>query len=235
MRGVIRAILDRGAGRRAVDGVVGHRQRRRGVPDGAVGGDGPRYPGRLPGRWPARRRPAGRLQRRTGRKQLGDGGQRDEHARRLGHLGGRTGKWCVEPLHQLGTGRQPAVGDVPGRRTAQLSGGQQGPGAQRPRHRRRRAGRHRRDDDGDVPPRPLSLRRVAVGVPRTGADRGGRRDHRGLGAVRRRRHPQHVGFATVGPVEVALAERRTFSCWRTTTPDCGCTARPWGGAAIPPR
>ena len=36
---------------------------------------------------------------------------------------------------------------------------------ERARHRRRRAGRHRRDDDGDLPPRPLPLRRLAVGLP----------------------------------------------------------------------
>ena len=34
-----------------------------------------------------------------------------------------------------------------------------------------------------------------------------RRHHRRPSAVRRRRHPQHVGFATVGPVEVARPGR----------------------------
>ena len=89
------------------------RQRRRRIPDGAVGGDGPRYPGRLPGRWAARRRPARRLQRGTGCQQLGDGGQRDEHARRLGHLGGRTGR--VARGASTPTGNRTAAGS--GRRS----------------------------------------------------------------------------------------------------------------------
>ena len=66
------------------------------------------------------------------------------------------------------------VGDVPRQRAARLAGRQQGPGARRARHRRRRPGRLRRDGHGDLPPRPLPLRRLAVGLPgpveRTGVD-----------------------------------------------------------------
>ena len=46
-------------------------------------------------------------------------------------------------------------------RAAGLAGRQQGPGARRARHRRRRAGRHRRVDDGRLPSRPVPLRRLA--------------------------------------------------------------------------
>ena len=62
-----------------------------------------------------------------------------------------------------------------------------------------------------------------------------RRDHRRAGAVRRRRHPQHVGPATARPVEVASTRMCTCSCWPTTTPGCGSSARRTWGAAIPPR
>ena len=100
-----------------------------------------------------------------GRQQLGDGGQRDEHPRGQGHLGGRAGGRRLEHVHQLGAGRQQAVGDLPGRRAARLAGRQQGAGPRRARHRRRRPGRLRRDGDGDVPSRPVPLRRLAVGLP----------------------------------------------------------------------
>ncbi len=102
-----------------------------------------------------------------GRQQLGDGGQRDEHPRRQGHLGGRARRRRLEHVHQLGAGRQQAVGDLPRRRAARLAGRQQGSGPQRARHRRRRPGRLRRDGAGDVPPRPVPLRRLAVGLPDT--------------------------------------------------------------------
>src|SRR3954447_23340288 len=73
--------LDRCACRGTVDRwyVPGtDRQGRRRDVDGAVGGDGPRHPRRLLRRWPAHGRSARRVQRRTGRQQLGDGGPRDE-------------------------------------------------------------------------------------------------------------------------------------------------------------
>ncbi len=72
-------------------------------------------------------------------------------------------------------------------------------------------GGDRCDDDRNVPSRPLPLRRLAVGLSGTGADRGGRRHYRRLGAVRRCRHAQHVGPAAARPVEMAFAE-----CPRTT-------------------
>ena len=46
-----------------------------------------------------------------------------------------------------------------------------------------------------------------VGLPDTVEHHDERRDHRRAGAVRRRRHPQHVGSATAGPVEVARPGR----------------------------
>ena len=66
---------------------------------------------------------------------------------------------------------------------------------------------------------------LAVGVPDPVRTTYQRRDHRRAGAVRRRGHPQHVGSATAGPVEVARPGRARRSCWPTTTPGCGCTAR----------
>ena len=106
----------------------------------------------------------------TGRQQLGDRGQRDEHPRGQGHLGGRAGGRRLEHVHQLGAGRQQAVGDLPRQRAARLAGRQQGPGAQRARHRRRRPGWLRRDGAGDVPSGPVPLRRLAVGLPDPVAD-----------------------------------------------------------------
>ena len=47
------------------------------------------------------------------------------------------------PVHQLGGRRQQAVGDVPLPGVARLAGREQGPGAERPRHRRRFPGRIR--------------------------------------------------------------------------------------------
>ena len=41
-------------------------------------------------------------------------GQRDEHAGRQGHLRGRARRRRVQHVHQLGAGRQQAVGDLPG-------------------------------------------------------------------------------------------------------------------------
>ena len=50
----------------------------------------------------------------------------------------------------------------------------------RARHRRRRPGRHGGVDDGGVPPRPVPLRRLAVGFPDPVEHVHERRDHRGL-------------------------------------------------------
>ena len=202
----------RAAGRRSVDVHRGHQRhhrprRRRRVPAGAVRGDGPQHPGRLPGRRAARGGPARRVQRRTRREQLGHRGQRDEHPRRQGCLGGRPRQRSLQHVHQLGAGRQQAVGDLPGDRAAELAGCQPGPGARRARHRGGRPGRLRRDGDGHVPSRALPLRRLAVGFPDAVADSDERRHHRRLGPLRRRGHPQHVGSATAGPVEVARPRR----------------------------
>ncbi|EUA24325.1 MPT51/MPB51 antigen domain protein [Mycobacterium xenopi 3993] len=46
-------------------------------------------------------------------QQLGDRRQRDEHAGRQGRFGGRARGRCLQHVHQLGAGRQQAVGDVP--------------------------------------------------------------------------------------------------------------------------
>ncbi len=57
----------------------------------------------------------------------------------------------------------------------------------------------------------------------------------GLAAVRRRRHPQHVGFATAGPVEVALPERARAAVGRQQHPAVGVQPVRRRRAAIPPR
>ena len=88
-------------------------------------------------------------------------------------------------------------------------------------------GGYRRDDAWRRSTRPLPLRRLAVGLPaprRTRIVNGA--ITAGLAAVRRCGHPQHVGSATAGPVEVARRRMCTCSCWPTTTPGCGCSARP---------
>ena len=74
---------------------------------------------------------------------------------------------------------------------------------------------------GDVPSGPLPLRRLAVGFPDPVQHELERRDHRRAGAVRRRRHAQHVGTATAGPVEVARPGRARAAAGRQQHPAVG--------------
>ena len=86
-------------------------------------------------------------------------------------------------------------------------------------------GGYRRDDAGGVPPRPVPLRRLAVGLPDPVEHHHERRDHRGPGAVRRRQHPQHVGRCHSWAGGSGTTPTCTSRCWPTTTPGCGSTAR----------
>ena len=74
---------------------------------------------------------------------------------------------------------------------------------------------------GDLPPRPLPLRRLAVGLPDPVEHRAERRDHRRARTLRRRRHPQHVGSATAGPLEVARPGRARAAAGRQQHPAVG--------------
>ncbi len=160
--------------------------------------------------------------------------QRDEHPRRQGHLGGRPGRWRVEHVHQLGAGRQQAVGDVPRRRAARTGW---------PPTRVWRPSGHgivgaAQGGTGAVTMATFHPDRYRYAgslsgflTPSNTYDE--RRDHRRAGPVRRRRHPQHVGPATAGPVEVARPRRARRSCWPTTTPGCGCSARRRCGCSDP--
>ena len=49
----------------------------------------------------------------TGRQQLGDGGQCVQYVGRQRNFGGGAGRWCLQHVHRLGTGRQQAVGHLP--------------------------------------------------------------------------------------------------------------------------
>ena len=105
----------------------------------------------------------------------------------------------------------------------------------RARHRRRRAGRHRRADDGDLPPGPLPLRRLAVGLPHPVGDRDRTAPSPPGSRSSAASTPATCGVCHSWAGGSGTTPTCTCSCWPTTTPGCGCTARPRLGVQRPGR
>ena len=113
-------------------------------------------------------------------------------------------------------------------RAAGLAGRQQGPGARRARRRRRLPGRVRRDGAGHVSPRPVPLRRLAVGLPvpsnttTNGAILAGMQQFGGVDAN------GMWGAAAAGPVEMARPRGARQLLVAEQHPDLGLQpARAW--------
>ncbi len=234
MRGLIRtlmAVVLAAAAGFAGGVVTAHAQGRRDA-DGAVGGDGPRHPVAFQGGGP---HAVVLLDAFNGAPDVSNwvtaGNAMNAQAV-------RASRWWPRPVAHgacTPTGSRTAAssGRRPRRRIAQLAGRQQGARAGWPRDRRRGHGRHRRDDDGGLPSRSLSLRRVALGLPDAVEHDDERRDHRGAGAIRRRRQPATCGPATAGPgkwhdpdVHVQLLADNNTRLWFFSPSTTTCTDVP---------
>ena len=151
-------------------------------------------------------------------------GQRVQHPCRQRDFGGGACRWRLQHVHQLGAGRQQAVGDVPVHRVAGLAGRQQGPGAGRARRRRCLPGWICGGGAGDLSSRPVPLCRIAVGISCPRTDWRGRGDQQ-LRSCKAAPTAAPCGARRSWVAGSGIRRTRTSSSWWTTTPGCGSTAR----------